>query len=188
LLGSTLPRVPMASLSGASCTRFGRWRPSMRPSHRSSCHPHRAQGCPQDLDEGHMFLFYAAMVSCVLAGWRAEPPATYVVRCARLRGCGQVRCQPLSPLLARLGIKHINYWVLDVEGAELEILEVCENAGLTGHPARALHHVPPPAGTCLLLKHASEAVCCVACALLLGVRLDGGHVRRHLRGDPRDEP
>lgn len=37
----------------------------------------------------------------------------------------------MSPLLARLGIKHINYWVLDVEGAELEILEVCENAGLT---------------------------------------------------------
>jgi hypothetical protein len=35
-----------------------------------------------------------------------------------------VKCQQLSPLLARVGIRHINYWVLDVEGAELEILEV----------------------------------------------------------------
>jgi hypothetical protein len=31
-------------------------------------------------------------------------------------------CQRLAPLLRRLGISHVNLWVLDVEGAELEIL------------------------------------------------------------------
>lgn len=37
-----------------------------------------------------------------------------------------VMCTPLSPLLHLFDISHINFWVLDVEGAELEVLQATD--------------------------------------------------------------
>lgn len=56
----------------------------------------------------------------------------------------QVKCQQLSPLLARVGIRHINYWVLDVEGAELEILEAFDWALVTFDVISVETHVMSP--------------------------------------------
>ena len=36
----------------------------------------------------------------------------------------QVKCEPISPVLLSYGVDHISMWVLDVEGAELEVLQV----------------------------------------------------------------
>ncbi len=33
-----------------------------------------------------------------------------------------VTCRPLSPLLEMFGVAHVDLWILDVEGAELEVL------------------------------------------------------------------
>jgi hypothetical protein len=35
-------------------------------------------------------------------------------------------CTPLAPLLQLFDISHINFWVLDVEGAELEVLHATD--------------------------------------------------------------
>ena len=37
-----------------------------------------------------------------------------------------VACRPLTPLLSLFGISHIHIWVLDVEGAELEVLKAVD--------------------------------------------------------------
>jgi hypothetical protein len=37
-----------------------------------------------------------------------------------------VACLPLAPLLALFGIRHVDFWVLDVEGAELEVLRATD--------------------------------------------------------------
>jgi FkbM family methyltransferase len=37
-----------------------------------------------------------------------------------------VACLPLAPLLALFGITHVDFWVLDVEGAELEVLRATD--------------------------------------------------------------
>lgn len=37
-----------------------------------------------------------------------------------------VMCRPLAPVLGMFGISHVNIWVLDVEGAELEVLEAID--------------------------------------------------------------
>jgi hypothetical protein len=39
-----------------------------------------------------------------------------------------VPCRPLGPMLAMLGITHVDLWVLDVEGAELEVLQTVDFA------------------------------------------------------------
>ena len=36
----------------------------------------------------------------------------------------EIPCMPLSKLLADLGLRHINFFSLDVEGAELSVLQV----------------------------------------------------------------
>jgi hypothetical protein len=41
----------------------------------------------------------------------------------------KVRCEPISPVLLSYGVDHISMWVLDVEGAELEVLQVCGSRG-----------------------------------------------------------
>ena len=42
-----------------------------------------------------------------------------------------VPCRPLGPMLAMLGITHVDLWVLDVEGAELEVLQTVDFATIT---------------------------------------------------------
>jgi FkbM family methyltransferase len=37
-----------------------------------------------------------------------------------------VMCTPLAPLLQLFDISHVNFWVLDVEGAELEVLQATD--------------------------------------------------------------
>lgn len=37
-----------------------------------------------------------------------------------------VACSPLAPLLLAYGITHVNLWVLDVEGAELQVLQTVD--------------------------------------------------------------
>ena len=37
-----------------------------------------------------------------------------------------VGCMPLAPLLLLFDISHVNFWVLDVEGAELEVLQATD--------------------------------------------------------------
>ena len=39
-------------------------------------------------------------------------------------GFVQMMCTPLLPVLHMFGVVHIDFWVLDVEGAELEVLKV----------------------------------------------------------------
>lgn len=39
-----------------------------------------------------------------------------------------LRCEPPAQILRRLGITHINFWSLDVEGAELEVLKAFDFA------------------------------------------------------------
>jgi hypothetical protein len=34
-----------------------------------------------------------------------------------------VQCMPLSSILSELGVRHVNFYVLDVEGAELMVLQ-----------------------------------------------------------------
>ena len=43
----------------------------------------------------------------------------------------RVACMPLAPLLALFGIVHVDLWVLDVEGAELEVLMATDFARLS---------------------------------------------------------
>ena len=40
-------------------------------------------------------------------------------------------CRPVAALLALFGISHVNLWVLDVEGAELAVLESTDFAAIT---------------------------------------------------------
>jgi hypothetical protein len=42
-----------------------------------------------------------------------------------------VPCRPLGPLLSMLGVTHIDLWVLDVEGAELEVLKTFDFSAVT---------------------------------------------------------
>ncbi len=42
-----------------------------------------------------------------------------------------VACLPLAPLLALFGIAHVDLWVLDVEGAELEVLRAVDFAAVS---------------------------------------------------------
>ena len=44
----------------------------------------------------------------------------------RLKAFPTVPCRPLPPMLRALGVNHINFWVLDVEGAELEVLHAMD--------------------------------------------------------------
>jgi hypothetical protein len=43
-----------------------------------------------------------------------------------VRSLPSVMCTPLTPLLQLFGISHVNFWVLDVEGAELEVLQATD--------------------------------------------------------------
>ena len=43
-----------------------------------------------------------------------------------IEGMPMVACRPLAPLLSLFGISHIHVWVLDVEGAELEVLKAVD--------------------------------------------------------------
>jgi hypothetical protein len=42
-----------------------------------------------------------------------------------------VPCRPLGPLLSMFGVAHIDLWVLDVEGAELEVLKTFDFRAIT---------------------------------------------------------
>jgi len=42
-----------------------------------------------------------------------------------------VPCRPLGPLLSMFGVTHIDLWVLDVEGAELEVLKTFDFNAVT---------------------------------------------------------
>lgn len=42
-----------------------------------------------------------------------------------------VTCRPLAPVLRMFGIEHVHVWVLDVEGAELEVLKAVDLSVLT---------------------------------------------------------
>jgi len=42
-----------------------------------------------------------------------------------------VACLPLAPLLALFGVRHVDLWVLDVEGAELEVLRAVDFAAVS---------------------------------------------------------
>jgi FkbM family methyltransferase len=42
-----------------------------------------------------------------------------------------VPCRPLGPLLSMFGVTHIDLWVLDVEGAELEVLKTFDFKAIT---------------------------------------------------------
>jgi FkbM family methyltransferase len=42
-----------------------------------------------------------------------------------------VTCRPLSPLLEMFGITHVDLWILDVEGAELEVLRTFDFTRVT---------------------------------------------------------
>ena len=42
-----------------------------------------------------------------------------------------VPCRPLAPLLSMFGVAHIDLWVLDVEGAELEVLKTFDFRAIT---------------------------------------------------------
>ena len=54
--------------------------------------------------------------------------------CAQEQGT-EVRCVPLRQLLAEAGLRHVNFFSLDVEGAELEVLKV---------RAASRQETPPP--------------------------------------------
>lgn len=45
---------------------------------------------------------------------------------ANLTGLPEVQCQPLAAILRHYGITHINFFVLDVEGAELVVLQAVD--------------------------------------------------------------
>ena len=42
-----------------------------------------------------------------------------------------VACRPLAPILALFGIAHVHVWVLDVEGAELQVLQAVDFSSVT---------------------------------------------------------
>ena len=42
-----------------------------------------------------------------------------------------VTCRPLGPLLKQWGVLHVHLWVLDVEGAEEEVLKTIDFAAVT---------------------------------------------------------
>lgn len=49
---------------------------------------------------------------------------------AKIAALPTVACMPLAPLLMLFGISHIDLWVLDVEGGELEVLQSVDFAAL----------------------------------------------------------
>ncbi len=44
-----------------------------------------------------------------------------------------VSCAPLAFVLQRLALRHVNFWSLDVEGAELEVLRTVDFSQVSCH-------------------------------------------------------
>ncbi len=42
-----------------------------------------------------------------------------------------VSCRPIAPMLQLFGINHVDFWVLDVEGAELEVVHTMDFSAIT---------------------------------------------------------
>ena len=83
-------------------------------------------------------------------------PAVAAKGAAAVDDLPAVMCRPLAPVLGMFGISHVNIWVLDVEGAELEVLEAMDFAAVSfdvvlveadgGNPVK-------DAGVIALMKH-----------------------------------
>ena len=67
-----------------------------------------------------------------LTGDPAAPPRiTDVAALEAIPYVTTVQCEPVAPVLRRLGISHVNAWVLDVEGGELEVLKAFDFSLIT---------------------------------------------------------
>ena len=60
------------------------------------------------------------------------PPLPHPPRCLlTVAGLPEVTCLPLSSILHHLGVQHINLFFLDVEGAELMVLQSLDFSAVT---------------------------------------------------------
>jgi FkbM family methyltransferase len=76
------------------------------------------------VDDGHQAMrgIYEFMAPSFVEKWHSELPiSAYDV----------ISCVPLTPVLQRLAVTHIDWWVLDVEGGELAVLQSVDFTRLT---------------------------------------------------------
>jgi len=48
-----------------------------------------------------------------------------------------IACMPRHEILAHAGVRQVNFWSLDVEGGELQVIKVCYRS--INHPLRFVH-------------------------------------------------